>query len=200
MKGNEAANSLIAFAASKDESGKRLEEHLVPKNTPFGKTSHIRKLFYGTAVFDTPTRRNMVSIGYSLWTKCLPASTAAMGYQVIVQSKKDNKHYRYLIFTEEDSCIPIFEILDACADIDAENKILMPELKNAMCRYYPKYVSAFNEKMLRLFFDELSPETYVVYRKGYEFLEGFWFEYTMSRTLNRMIGKTDGVGIRFLPE
>lgn len=113
-----------------------------PTVTPAGYTLRYKQLDNGIYWLETDQCERMLSVCYPIWASELSATAQALGKQ----AEHDQAHgientLGCLFFSELDSCIPLFELLQVREHLEAVDKAA---LMNAIWKNFPEYAAAYN--------------------------------------------------------
>lgn len=138
----------------------------VPQLTPWGYTMRYKVLTNGLYWMETDTCQNVLAV-------CYPMQDTLSEYAVKLSRKTeyDAQHgldttMGYLFFSEKDSCVPLFELLEPHAAWKKEVKI--PALMNAVSEYHQLYTLKHNFEEGMGWHDYLSRFICTLYDKDYE--------------------------------
>lgn len=108
-----------------------------PVMTPFGDMLRYRTLENGVFWIETDRNKYTLALCYPIWSSDISDTAQKLGELTEYDRKNDvEKTYGYLFFSEENSCIPIFELLNIFPGLKTVN---LPALMNAIWTYHPEY-------------------------------------------------------------
>ena len=117
----------------------------VPTDTPAGFTLRHRKLDNGIYWLETDRCEQMLTVCYPVWSNELSDIAQSLGQQ----RKYDQVHginntLGYLFFSEQDSCVPLFELMWLREGQNGLDLINKAALMNTVWQNFPEYAIAHN--------------------------------------------------------
>lgn len=113
-----------------------------PTITPAGYTLRYKQLDNGIYWLETDQCERMLSVCYPIWSSELSGAAQSLGQQ----TEHDQAHgisntLGCLFFSERDSCVPLFELLQLRGCLETVDKAA---LMNAVWQTFPEYAAAYN--------------------------------------------------------
>jgi len=117
-----------------------------PLLTPWGHTLRNKMLLNGLYFLETDQCVRTLAVCYSLWRADLTSDTLALAKKNACDEQEGSEATQgYLFFSEEDSCLPLHELMSAHPDWDTSELIIDSVLKNALAKRRLGYVHSHQE-------------------------------------------------------
>ncbi len=119
----------------------------VPKETPWGRTVRHNVLTNGLYWITTSNNQKTLAVCYPMQDD-LSSTAAALSRLTDYDAGHGlDTTMGYMFFSEKDSCIPLFELLEPRAEW--QNCINIPALMNAIFKYHPDYAVNHNAREMK---------------------------------------------------
>jgi len=116
----------------------------VPQLTPWGYTLRHKVLTNGLYWIETDTFQKVLAVCFPMYD-ALSSSALNLSHQIDYGKKYGlESAMGYKFFSEKDSCIPLFELLEPHAEW--QDCINIPALKNAIFKYHTEYAVKHNAR------------------------------------------------------
>jgi len=117
-----------------------------PLLTPWGYTLRNKMLMNGLYFLETDQCVRTLAVSYPLWSDDLTSDTVALGKQnAYDQQEGIETTLGYLFFSEEDSCLPLYELMTAHPGWDTSKFIVDSALKRAVAQHGPSHARSHEE-------------------------------------------------------
>jgi hypothetical protein len=127
-----------------------------PDITPRGKTVRYQELMNGVLLLETETAERLIAVCYPIWAGDLSKYATSFGEQTDYDKARGIHHsFGYRFFRLDTGSIAIYELWKRHPQINANGRIDIPKLMNALWEYHPQYVIRFNDRETRGENDEL---------------------------------------------
>lgn len=113
-----------------------------PMNTPFGNMLRYKTLKNGVFWIETDEGQHILALCYPIWSGELNISDTARSLGELTEYDKERgieTTYGYMFFSEENSCIPLFELLKGHSELKDLEDLSIPALMNAIWTYHTEY-------------------------------------------------------------
>lgn len=135
----------------------------VPFFTPRGNTVRHRTILNGVYWLETDRCEEMLAVCYPIWQSDITIPEQNQGEQLEYDRMQGIDYsLGYLFFSKQNSAIPLYELSLLHAEIRENGVVDMAALQNAICKFYPEYVTIYNEeaeKFKRKDFIKETPDT-----------------------------------------
>ena len=160
----------------------------VPMLTPWGYTTRHRALSSGIYWIETDQCVDVLAVSHPAWAADLSGGILRHARQTDYDTEHGINHtLGYKFFSQKQSCVVIFELLQYHPEWLTSGRVDLPALMNAILEYWPEYAVSFNAHE----------------QAGLNDVAGLFLRYMgidveLSGSVERMISLTPGAGTDFL--
>ena len=160
----------------------------VPTLTPWGYTTRHRALSSGIYWIETDQCVEVLAVSHPAWAADLSGGVLRHARQTDYDTEHGiNRTLGYKFFSQKQSCVVIFELLQYHSEWLTSGRVDLPALMNAILEYWPEYAVSFNAHEQAGLNDGIGL-----------LLRSIGIEVELSGSVERMISLTPGAGIDFL--
>ena len=160
----------------------------VPALTPWGHTTRHHALSSGIYWIETDLCVEVLAVSHPAWAADLSKCVLRHARQTDYDTEHGINHtLGYKFFSQKQSCVVIFELLQYHSEWLTDGRVYLPALMNAILEYWPEYALSFNAHEQAGLNDGVGL-----------FLRSMGIEVELSGTVERVISLTPGAGIDFL--
>ena len=160
----------------------------VPALTPWGYTTRHRTLSSGIYWIETDQCVEVLAVSHPAWAEDLSEGVLRHARQTDYDTEHDINHtLGYKFFSQKQSCVAIFELLQYHPEWLTSGRVNLPALMNAILEYWPEYAVSFN-----------AHEQAGLNDGAGLLLRSMGIEVELNGSVDRMISLTPGAGTDFL--